>query len=310
MNADEALSKRVQHAFDDLLLVQSEVQCSALYGVGRQEFIQRCLDRCTRHLGAPSARAQEDTAGVSQDFGLDWAQARQRVQQVCLIGLAGRISCGKDTLADMLVQEHGYRKMAFADPLKDFCSRLYDVDRSWFDDRSTKERPLPDEPRWQQLRSPADPSQRPTPRQLAQVVGTECVRSICGDFWVRRAVVGMLQAQSQSPGVLKVVIPDARFENEARAVLEFGGRMLEIVRPDKALDAGAHNAYSKQHASEQGIGNVPRTVIDNSGTLQDLARHASQVHADTWATLLLRQLPEMPYREARTGRSFSFQPGR
>lgn len=103
MNADEALSKRVQRAFDDLLLVQSEAQCSALYGVGRQEFIRRCLDSCTRHLGAPSTQEDTKAAGVSQDFGLDWAQARQRVQQVCLIGLAGRISCGKDTLADMLV---------------------------------------------------------------------------------------------------------------------------------------------------------------------------------------------------------------
>ena len=35
-----------------------------------------------------------------------------------ILGLVGRKQSGKDTFAQRLVEEHGYTRLAFADPLK------------------------------------------------------------------------------------------------------------------------------------------------------------------------------------------------
>jgi hypothetical protein len=46
-----------------------------------------------------------------------------------IILLTGWSESGKDTVADILVKNHGFTKYAFADPLKDLCSSLYGFPR-------------------------------------------------------------------------------------------------------------------------------------------------------------------------------------
>jgi len=43
-----------------------------------------------------------------------------------LIGLCGLAGSGKDTCADFLVRDHGFTKVAFADPMKRICRDVYD----------------------------------------------------------------------------------------------------------------------------------------------------------------------------------------
>lgn len=50
-----------------------------------------------------------------------------------IIGVCGKAGSGKDTIADILVRDHGFVKVAFADPLKRICKDIYDFsdDQLW-----------------------------------------------------------------------------------------------------------------------------------------------------------------------------------
>ena len=43
-----------------------------------------------------------------------------------ILGLVGFASSGKDTVADYLVRNHNFNRIAFADPLKDAASIIFD----------------------------------------------------------------------------------------------------------------------------------------------------------------------------------------
>lgn len=43
-----------------------------------------------------------------------------------IIGISGKAGSGKDTLADTLVDDHGFVKVALADPMKRFCMEVFD----------------------------------------------------------------------------------------------------------------------------------------------------------------------------------------
>ena len=47
-----------------------------------------------------------------------------------LIGVVGLISSGKGTVADRLVEKHGYQKDSFAKSLKDAVASMFNWDRA------------------------------------------------------------------------------------------------------------------------------------------------------------------------------------
>lgn len=58
------------------------------------------------------------------------------------IGIVGFLGHGKDTVADIIMQEIGYTKQPFAGPLKDFCKAIFNLDDMHLTDRKLKETPL------------------------------------------------------------------------------------------------------------------------------------------------------------------------
>ena len=46
-----------------------------------------------------------------------------------IIGICGLIGSGKGTVADVLVEQHKFKKISFADKIKDAVSVLFDCDR-------------------------------------------------------------------------------------------------------------------------------------------------------------------------------------
>lgn len=171
-----------------------------------------------------------------------------------LVGLTGAAGSGKDSLADYLVENYDYHKYSFASPIKHALCAMFGWRYEWWEDREFKET--------------VNPDIGFSPRQLAQTLGTEWGRrTLTVDFWVRRAQLEwkrLNEINDETYGRLPMmVIPDVRFDNEARWIYDAGGIVIHIVRPDAEPVT--------PHVSEVGIS--PRyvdAVIANDGTLSEL----------------------------------------
>jgi hypothetical protein len=139
-----------------------------------------------------------------------------------IIGIAaGRPGSGKSTLAEHFVQQEGFRKIAFAAPLKDLNRRLLlnfgytteQADRLVYVD---KEVVVPELGR--------------TCRHIQRTLGTEWGRDLIGpDLWVDLWKWQIWTARLR--GDRGVVCDDMRFRNELSVVRELGGVAIYVDRP-------------------------------------------------------------------------------
>ena len=232
-----------------------------------------------------------------------------------IIGISGLAGSGKDTVADMIVQNNGFVKVSLADPIKRFAMDIWGFTEeqvfgaSQF--RNAKD-----------LRYEVSSGNFLTPRLCLQHVGTEGVRAIDNDAWIRYAIrvantllsadhyelayspakgivpynyyediphdyygKGPVRVPSVKgfPGkVIGVVIADVRFKNEIKGIKEAGGKLIRVVRPG----AGLKGDFAV-HQSEAEMSGIPDSdfdcVIHNTGTLDDL-----KVSVDKFITELLQ----------------------
>jgi hypothetical protein len=181
-----------------------------------------------------------------------------------IIGVCGRAGSGKDTVADVLVREHGFVKVSFADPLKRICREVFDFsdEQLW---GSSEKRNVPDR-RYQRVPGYL------TPRYALQRLGTEWGRDCYEEVWVDYALrvaakllgpamadgrryryhptLGLVVRGDMDPLPSGVVIPDVRFPNEVVAIRETArGRIWKTTRgAGLAEGAGAHE--SERYADE------------------------------------------------------------
>jgi dephospho-CoA kinase len=170
-----------------------------------------------------------------------------------IIGLGYKARAGKDTIADYLVENHGFKKIAFADALKRGCMEIFGLDY---------------EQCYGDTKEVVDAFWNLTPRYILQKVGTECLRNVFDpEIWVKS-----VEKRVTDGG--RWVIADARFINEAQAVKRWGGL---VVRVDRQI-AGATGGIA-QHASEIEMDNYKEwdAVINNDGTFEDLYRRVDEV---------------------------------
>lgn len=148
-----------------------------------------------------------------------------------IIGLTGKAGVGKDTVADYLVANHGFRKYSLAGPLKEML-KVIGVD---CDNRETKELP--------------HHVFGVSPRRMAQTLGTEWMRDcVATDGWLRLAdqhikTTMELENLADVPSVKGIVFSDVRFENEADFIRQ-RGTLVHVMRDVAAVEA---------HPSEAGI---------------------------------------------------------
>ena len=199
-----------------------------------------------------------------------------------IIGIVGFIGSGKDTVADYLVNFHGYKRESFANSLKDAVSQVFGWPRELLEGR-TKEsrewRETPDE--WWSKRLKQDI----TPRYVLQYWGTEVVRKgFHDDMWVASLEHRLLNSQND------IVITDCRFPNEIKAIRNAGGRVIRIKRGPEPVwfdDARSMNkgpsrnmswALSKHNIEELGVhasetawvGQKFDATLNNDGTIEEL----------------------------------------
>lgn len=179
-----------------------------------------------------------------------------------LIALTGLPRTGKDTFANRLASNHGYVRMAFADPLKAAAAVLLN-------------RPLGECHGLNGYdRESIMPEWGFSMRWFLQRFGTECMRNqIDPDFWIKRMALELDKQKGRSSGEpfvgieppeeLKVVITDCRFENEAKMIRERGGMIVEIRR--KGVNRKG------DHVSDDGVTLTnDDLVVPNHGSLAEL----------------------------------------
>ena len=163
-----------------------------------------------------------------------------------LIGITGLAGVGKDTLADHLVSTHGYHRYSLAGPIKALLNARFGWTDAQWADRVWKERPaLASTFEYGGAAGVADPMY--SPRQMAQWLGTEVGRTIGGpDVWLT-LMESEWHRLNRRPGTVaaRMVVPDVRFDNEARRIYALGGVVIRIIRP------GTEPVNA--HVSEKGV---------------------------------------------------------
>lgn len=198
-----------------------------------------------------------------------------------IIGICGFIGSGKDTIADYLVNNHGFRRESFANSLKDAVAAVFGWDRVLLEGRTKEAR------EWREQRDEWWSNRlgrEITPRWVLQYWGTEvCRKAFHDDIWIASLEHRLLKSNDD------IVISDCRFPNEIKAIQQAGGMVVRVVRgaePEwfehaKNFMAGPHKIgwaigkhaleQHKVHASEYSWAATEfSAVLDNNGTLDHL----------------------------------------
>ena len=142
-----------------------------------------------------------------------------------IIGICGLIGSGKGTVADILVENHNFQKLSFADKLKDGVASVFDWDRDMLEgdtDRSRIWREKQDE-FWTN-----ETGMSVTPRLVLQLFGTDCMRNGFFDgIWV-----SLVKQQILENPDTNWVIPDVRFPNEVKMIQSVQGQVWQVRRGD------------------------------------------------------------------------------
>jgi hypothetical protein len=176
-----------------------------------------------------------------------------------LVGLSGYAGCGKDTAA-MALEPLGFKRLAFADTLR---ACLYALDPVIYIDvakRKIRLQTLVDESGWDHVKREYEEA-----RTLLQKLGTEMGRNILGEnIWVETTLAAL-----DDHG--KYVVTDCRFENEAKAIKNRGGRMFRITRGSVG-PANSHISEIGLDAWQDWDGH-----LQNNGTLEEYTQEVRNV---------------------------------
>lgn len=167
-----------------------------------------------------------------------------------LLGIHGVAHSGKDTVATVLQANFGFRRMAFADPVKRAAAVIF----GWPEDAVMQDT----------FKSVHSDYWNISGRKAFQLMGTEAGRNVFGlDHWIKR---WEMEAVPMMRYGYSIVVSDVRFENEAKRIRELGGHVLHVQRDGAGLKDAAG-----QHVSEAGIAQDPYDIaLDNNGTIAEL----------------------------------------
>lgn len=202
-----------------------------------------------------------------------------------IIGLHGYARSGKDSLAQVLVEDFGYTRISFADILRDALYRLNPIVHATLLIEGgagvMRLRSIIDSMGWDKAKTEFEEV-----RRLLQVIGLEVGRELFyEDVWVDAAL------KNYEPSG-KYVITDVRFENEVLAVENRKGVLVKIIRDG----VGPVN----NHVSDAGLPDHSFDIIlNNSGTLNEWHDQAVALVKDA-ADVVSRRAIDLPRQPRST----------
>jgi hypothetical protein len=188
-----------------------------------------------------------------------------------IIGICGFKNSGKDTLANILIQNHNFVKLSFATILKDIVSIMFSWNRDMLEGINVKDREKREEiDEWwaKKLNIP-----HLTPRWILQYFGTDLFRNnFHQDIWIICLEKKIYELNKN------IVITDCRFPNEINLIKKLNGKIVHIYR--EPLPYWFNDLYSNKidcppnnlHSSEWSWikNNKFDITINNNKTIKDL----------------------------------------
>lgn len=185
-----------------------------------------------------------------------------------IIGVVGFIDSGKGTVGDILVNEHGFKQIAFADALKDAVASIFGWSRHMLEGDTPESRAWREQPdEWWSARF----GYEVTPRLMLQHMGTEATRRVIADnIWVA-ALERRLRSGSD------YVITDVRFPNEMEFVRSVGGKLIWVKRGTIPTKDELLNMHVSETAWYNELPTMLNYMIENDGTIDDLKVKVDEV---------------------------------
>lgn len=171
-----------------------------------------------------------------------------------LIGISGLARSGKDTFANLLVEEsrNTYQIVHFADKLKEITAALLSLDINEVLSDSFKTTYFPE---WSM-----------TGREILQKIGTDCFRNnFDQNVWVKSAFSSLRTKQYGH----QFIFPDVRFKNEFDIIKEKGGLCIKIERDLPNSDS--HVSENEWQSLDFDI------IVYNSSDMENLRSNARKV---------------------------------
>jgi hypothetical protein len=150
-----------------------------------------------------------------------------------IIGLSGYAQSGKDTVAKILVEHYGFRRVAFADKIKEMVLETNPIVFIDEHQRTWRAAEYVSWKGWEKAK------QLPEVRELLQRLGVTARTNLGSDIWVKSALNQVWGANDH------VVITDVRFKNEAESIKNIYplNQLWRVVRPG----IGAVNDHVSEH---------------------------------------------------------------
>jgi len=163
-----------------------------------------------------------------------------------IIGLTGYARSGKDTVANILVEEYRFKSVAFADKIRELLIEVDPILENGMRLSSTL-----DEYGWDVAKA------KPEVRRLLQCLGVGSRKVFGENNWI-------IETLKDIDREANYVIADVRFKNEAEWVKDvYNGQLWRIKRTGvKAVNS---------HFSESELDDYPvDQILTNGGTIEDL----------------------------------------
>lgn len=156
-----------------------------------------------------------------------------------IVGLMGKARSGKDTAADILVEEFGYKNVAFSDEVKRIAIEHFGCTHEEVYVEKTA-----------------------LSRRILQGIGDGLREEIDKNIWIDKVL-------NEGSRDKLLAIPCIRYHNEAKVVRSLGGVIVKIVRDDRP-----DIEYNADHVSEmEQEGIVPDITIYNNSTVGEFRKH-------------------------------------